>query len=212
MLFTCLDQGLRLLHPFLPFVSEELYQRLPSNPNKWESICIAHFPTATFAWNDNLAEEQMSRAQEVISALRSVQASLQILPKMNPRAAIVCKDESLFTSEMLSVAKVLARVAELNLVKDSPTGMLSSPVNAQTNIALDAKDLIDLNVELKSLAKKIVAAESSIANVHKKMAAPNYVEKTPESIKVKNTEKIELVEKELAELRKSEKFVREAMK
>merc|ERR1712176_1519822 len=44
-LYTCLDVGLRLLHPFIPFVTEELYHRLPSNPAKYESICIAPYPS-----------------------------------------------------------------------------------------------------------------------------------------------------------------------
>jgi len=44
VLYSCLDQGLRLLHPLIPFVSEELYQRLPSSPVKSDSICVADYP------------------------------------------------------------------------------------------------------------------------------------------------------------------------
>lgn len=53
VLFICFDYGLRLLHPMMPFVTEELYQRLPPSAAHRESICIAAYPQYTDAWNDS---------------------------------------------------------------------------------------------------------------------------------------------------------------
>ena len=54
VLYTCIDWGLRLLHPICPFVTEELYQRLPPSDAKTESICISSYPQPVLAWT-NLA-------------------------------------------------------------------------------------------------------------------------------------------------------------
>lgn len=52
VLFVCIDRGLRLLHPICPFVTEELYQRMPLSPTKAESICISDYPQPSNAWTD----------------------------------------------------------------------------------------------------------------------------------------------------------------
>ncbi len=77
ILFRCFEQGLRLLHPFMPFITEELWQRLPHNTAHHErarSICIAPYPTNSDA-SDAAAEVQVARALSVVAALRSLKAN-----------------------------------------------------------------------------------------------------------------------------------------
>lgn len=73
VLYTCLDQGLKLLHPFMPFVTEELYQRLPRRPEDTvKSICIARFPETVGAWNNASAEADWEFVNRVVHASRSL--------------------------------------------------------------------------------------------------------------------------------------------
>ncbi len=202
----------------------ELYQRLPPSPAKFESICISYFPPGVNAWVDEKSESEASRAQEVISALRSKQEALSILPKMKPHAVIIPDskkaalnntDLTTFTPQMMSMIKTLSRVGSLELGKDGcgvPQGMLGMPVNACVSIALDVKDLIDLNKELKAVDKKIGECEKQLANIDKKMQIPNYDTKTPDDIKQKNIEALDEQKKKLAELQKSRAFVEAALK
>merc|ERR1719253_537571 len=65
VLYTCLDKGLRLLHPIIPFVTEELYQRLPESPTKAESICVAEYPGGVISWENEKVEEKMEFARKI---------------------------------------------------------------------------------------------------------------------------------------------------
>lgn len=86
VLYTCLDHGLRLLSPMCPFVTEELYQRLPPSPSKSESISISSYPLGVIAWQNEEIEKRMEVAKEIAAGLRSSMSQLQVLPKMNPQA------------------------------------------------------------------------------------------------------------------------------
>ena len=73
--YTCLDHGLRLMHPFMPFVSEELYQRLPGR-HVLDSVAVVAYPSAQQHWIDNELEERFRVFQEVVHAIRSSRASI----------------------------------------------------------------------------------------------------------------------------------------
>jgi hypothetical protein len=76
-LWWCLDTGLRLLHPLMPFVTEELWQRLPRREADLEevpSIMVASYPEATSHWADNALEEQMTLIMDLVKCLRSERA------------------------------------------------------------------------------------------------------------------------------------------
>ena len=72
-LYTCLDAGLRLLHPFMPFVTEELWQRLPRRPTeKAPSICVSAYPLPTPSWQSSDAERDFDVVFAVVKAVRSI--------------------------------------------------------------------------------------------------------------------------------------------
>jgi valyl-tRNA synthetase len=79
-LWICLDAGLRLLHPFMPFVTEELWQRLPRQTTADSpcSIMIAEYPIAVDSWKDELVEAQMQINIDAIKALRSMKADYNV--------------------------------------------------------------------------------------------------------------------------------------
>ena len=77
-LYSALEGGLRLLHPFMPFVTEELWQRLPRCPGVTEgleSIMLAPYPTPVPGWTDARVEADMETAQTVVKAIRSLRSA-----------------------------------------------------------------------------------------------------------------------------------------
>jgi valyl-tRNA synthetase len=79
VLYTCLDQGLKLLHPFMPFVTEELYQRLPRRPNDTiPSIMISSYPAAVSEWDQPTAANDFEFVNHVVHAARSLATEYNI--------------------------------------------------------------------------------------------------------------------------------------
>jgi valyl-tRNA synthetase len=77
-LYTALESGIRLLHPFMPFVTEELWQRLPRVPGLTEgieSVMLAPYPVASPTWTDAVAEADLELAMTVVKAVRSLRAA-----------------------------------------------------------------------------------------------------------------------------------------
>jgi len=77
-LYIALESGLRILHPFMPFVTEELWQRLPRTPGLTEgieSIMLAPYPVVTPSWTDAAAEVDLELATTVVKSVRSLRAA-----------------------------------------------------------------------------------------------------------------------------------------
>ena len=73
VLYTCLDQGLKLLHPFMPFVTEELFQRLPRRPNdNVKSIMISQFPSEVAVWENSKALDDFEVINTIVKGARSL--------------------------------------------------------------------------------------------------------------------------------------------
>merc|ERR1719421_277002 len=166
VLFMCLDRGLRALHPLLPFVTEELYQRLPVAPWKSESICIAQYPTECPTWVNPKVEESMENLQKVCAGFRSLAASVSLHPRERPAAFLRHKDPSvvkvLVAAEplLLHLGKV-GSFTVLEAGKD-PSGSVASVVNDQCSVYLQVAALVDLGKEADKQEKKLAAAEKAL--------------------------------------------------
>lgn len=87
-LYRCLDSGLRLLHPTMPYLTEELFQRLPMTDDKPESICIAAFPIDQKTYASENVDEKMSQVMNAVKAFRSQLSALNVPKSANPNLAI----------------------------------------------------------------------------------------------------------------------------
>jgi len=84
-LYTCLDSGLRLMHPAMPYLTEELFQRLPHRKGEApDSICIAPFPETLVSFKDDGVEDHISQLQLVVSKFRSQLTALNVAKNANP--------------------------------------------------------------------------------------------------------------------------------
>lgn len=107
---NCFSTGLRLLHPIMPFVTEELYHHLPKHLRLSDSICISQFPEPVDAWVNVTLEEEMENMKTVVHSLRSLAATLGIPQNIHKTGFIVSKDEIIKNA----LAKLLSHISILS--------------------------------------------------------------------------------------------------
>jgi len=142
VLYTCIDRGLKLLHPMMPFITEELYQRLPHPDfNKSESICIAPFPTDDHFINNEI-EEKAELLFDIVHKINATQTQFNLKGK-KPRICLYSKDKSLtefFYNQSLFIVS-LTNGGQLSVTNDkddkSIKGWFVNVVNATTDVYLD---------------------------------------------------------------------------
>ncbi len=221
-----LDQSLRLLHPFMPFITEALWARLneaapqrgidaPAAQGK--ALVRAAWPTANGAWRNPDVETQMARLQEVIRAIRDAvtrvneSRSRQKQPALRNLPAAVIRADAAFAGlldQQRETFSRLARCEQTTVGADAPkpAGSMSFVV-AGTEVFVPVADLIDLKIEQERLEQEIAKTEKVLAGVRAKLANTNFTDKAPaEVVQVQRDrqrelgEQIEALRHHLAEL------------
>lgn len=191
----CLDVVLRLLHPFAPFVTEELWQALPLPEGRPRSISVARFPTPEEI-ADVADEADMARAIEVIAGVRAVRGNNNIGPGVAlPRLMLFTDDEAVGRA-LTGLAEHIARQSKAKGVEVCHTGD-ERPSPAATSVAADVEiviplaGVIDLDAERARLGKEIERVEADIAFVERKLGNEKFVSRAPADIVQKEREKLE---------------------
>jgi valyl-tRNA synthetase len=203
-LWTCLDAGLRLLHPFMPFVTEELWQRLPRRAAETApSIMVADYPAFTDDRTDNAVEESMAVAQEIVKATRSLRAAYNLPPKTKAELFIVTRGDAATDAAKQFSAGIaaLATCAKVDILCPDdavPAGCGVTVINESVSVYLMLKGVVDPAAEIAKLEKKSAQTAKQIADLQKKMEMPGYETKVPENVRADNTEKLAKLEAEVA--------------
>jgi len=178
-LHSCFMTSLRLIHPIMPFLTEELYQRLPKLPNerRKESIVIEGYPQA-MEWNAFKNEDlpkMMNIILEVISGIRALKQHYDMSAKDTPNVVIFCESE-LYTNEHLAqfeiAVQTLSKCGDVNFSdtqideQSLPLGFVVTNANGNT-IYMDIGKHVDVDKELEKLSKKFMKAEKEIVKVSK---------------------------------------------
>jgi valyl-tRNA synthetase len=190
MLAFVLETTLRLLHPIVPFITEEIWQALP---HTGETICTAPYPQIVDEWNDVEAEAAMEVTIDATRALRNLRAELGISPAPKLQGAVVpaSQDVRLTLTANAGLIASLARLSELKICDAAPgpgTGTwIGSPISG-AEMFLEIGDSIDLNRELERIDKEIAGIDKEIERAQAKLANPNFVERAnPEVVAKERT-------------------------
>eukprot|EP01138_Halocafeteria_seosinensis_P014615 gb/GECG01014920.1/.p1 GENE.gb/GECG01014920.1/~~gb/GECG01014920.1/.p1 ORF type:complete len:1066 (+),score=173.55 gb/GECG01014920.1/:1-3198(+) len=216
-LYACLDTALRLLHPIMPFVTEELWQRLPLRGASWDnqsadpsSIMVAPYPHFLEGFKFDGADENMSKVKDVVRAIRSIRADAN-LKRSKQVSTYVVSDDSEYAKIMEEQAedvKTLAVAKDLTVSADStaiPQGCAASVVNENVTVNVLMKGLIDdPEQEIAKLDKDIEKKQTSIIALEKKMSMPEYETKVPENVREQNSEKLSSLKAEVEQLQKKQ--------
>ncbi len=193
-LVMCLKNMLKMLHPFMPFITEEIWSYLPhgeeqaDNPNNY--LIKATWPKANIGCHFPAEEAKLEMAMEAIRAIRNIRAEADAAPSKKLRAIILASGEK---AEILkSGARYLqniANITEITFTEDKagiPEEVMSAVIDgAEIYVPLD--DLVDYKAELERLTKEKKKLEGEVERVVKKLSNPGFVGKAPE--KVINEEK-----------------------
>eukprot|EP00927_Polykrikos_kofoidii_P012600 TRINITY_DN15448_c0_g1_i1.p1 TRINITY_DN15448_c0_g1~~TRINITY_DN15448_c0_g1_i1.p1 ORF type:complete len:1130 (+),score=196.99 TRINITY_DN15448_c0_g1_i1:503-3391(+) len=215
VLYTCLDRCFRLMHPLLPYLTEELYQRLPPSPAKSNTIALAPYPTSVIAWINEAIEKEMEVMSEIAGRFRSQKVSLGMSPGARPRGFVRHSDLE-WATKLRTISTRFGRMAsmgEVVVLEDSdpePKGAVRDVVNDACLIFTEVKGL-DLSQELSRKKAQVSSALKTIRQYEDKIAAADYKTKVPVHVQEANSQKLEAARKEHTELEQSVIVLEQAM-
>ena len=203
-LYKCIYQGLCLLHPAMPFVTEELFQRLPAAETRPESISLAKFPEFEPQFFHADYAGLMDLLMDVIQSTRSMIATLNIPSKFKPKMEIACLDEPKlpFFGQNAALISTLAKIGEVESRKEhAMEGCIMHVINPSIGLYLQVKGMIDVKKEVERLEKKVGQLEGMMTKIKQKMSVKGYEEKVPEEVRKENKEKLETTTHEINTLK-----------
>ncbi|HLM00456.1 MAG TPA: valine--tRNA ligase [Pyrinomonadaceae bacterium] len=190
-IITILEQALRLLHPFMPFLTEELWQKLPevsprlhnaAYKKAQQTIMLADFPKGDPALIDERAESEMQAVIELISKARNIRAEMNIKP--SDRISLVVSAagnlEKIFAENEARILK-LARADELQIGENAriPKASARAVLTGGGELAIPLEGLIDFEKETERLENQLNKLEIENERLQKQLSNPNFVEKAP---------------------------------
>lgn len=200
VLVYVLTDILKLLHPFMPFITEEIYQAIPHDT---ASIMISKWPEydPTLSFADE--EAQMEKIMDAIRAIRNRRAEMNIPPSKKSKVYV----ETAFADVFAVGSEFIKRLAYASDVEIADAfGDLGNTVTIVTNdakIYIPLGDLVDFEAEAKRLQKELAAAEEKLAFINKKLDNPGFVNKAPEKVVQQNRDEAAKLTEKIANLRSS---------
>ena len=177
-----LENALKLLHPFMPFITEELWQHIKL---EGETIMLADFPKADQTLISSEVDDAMSYIQEVITALRNIRAEAGVAPSKEVSALIKTASESELSilSENKAFLMKLAKLSSLEFGKELQKPDLSGfRVVGHSEIIVPLLGLLDIEAESKKILDQIAKLEQGLANTNSKLSNETFVSKAPAAV------------------------------
>jgi valyl-tRNA synthetase len=188
VLVHVMDRTLRLLHPFMPFVTEEIWSRLSTiaaDPEGAEALIVARYPSADQARIDEEAERQFEAVQEFVRAIRNIRAEKKVDAGRWVEAFIVGGDATATAEGLLPAMEQLSRARPLYVVAtagEAPSEGVVTSVLAVGQVALPMAGLFDPEVERARLGKQIAEAEHEVASLKEKLANEQFTSRAPADV------------------------------
>ena len=202
-----LETALRLLHPIMPFITEEIWQKLPaelriadcglrnkSAGNKCESIMVAAFPVADEKLINAGAEQDMQMVRDLILAIRNIRGVMNISP--STQLTVIVKPENGELGSHLvrngEYVKTLARVKELRInANETKPRAAATAVIKGAEVFVPLEGVLDLAEERLRLQKEIAKVSQDVELFSKKLSNKNFTDKAPKAVVEKDTARME---------------------
>ncbi|MCU9592864.1 valine--tRNA ligase [Caldibacillus thermolactis] len=177
-----LDNTMRLLHPFMPFVTEEIWQNLP---HEGESITTAPWPTVNEAYTDKEASAQMKLLVEIIRSVRNIRAEVNTPLSKKIKMIISAHDDNTLQTLKMNQSYIERfcnpETLQIALNVDSPEKAMTAVVSG-AEIYLPLEGLIDIEEEIARLEKELEKLNKEVERVEKKLSNENFVSKAPKAV------------------------------
>jgi valyl-tRNA synthetase len=195
VLAHCFDAALRLLHPVVPFITEELWQKLPGR-REGDLLILAAWPVADERWRDAAAETGFATVEQAITAIRNIRAEYRVPPKARLRASVRPHSRaaaSAITAEQDTIVR-LAQLEAVVQVEGSPDGgTAGSGAHAVladgSEILVTLTGAIDVQQECRRLATERARLDQQLAALAGKLSNQNFVSRAPADVVAREREK-----------------------
>jgi valyl-tRNA synthetase len=188
-LLNVMMSSLKMLHPIMPFVTEEIWQTLAGDGT---SIMVSEFPTTQDTSHDPVADRQMGAIMETITSIRNIRGEMNIAPSKKLKVVISAPDEK--SRAIVEIGgSYITNLANLEAL--TITGNGEEPKNAATGVAgamriyVLLEGVIDFTAERKRLEKEMARVDKDLAAISKKLANQDFVAKASKAVVEKEEKK-----------------------
>jgi valyl-tRNA synthetase len=173
------ETALRLLHPAMPFLTEELWQRLEATGARPKSIALAQYPQPDESWGDAAAESEIAVVKEVVTMARTLRTESKLDPKQTFAGALYCRSASLAIAEQHAAA--IQKIARVTLAFKAQAAPKASAIRStpEFDLVLNIPEAQDDPVRRQ---KEIEQLQKNIANSERQLNDPVFMSKAPAKV------------------------------
>lgn len=187
-LVRVLEAMLRLVHPVIPFITEELWQTVaPLAGKTGNSIMNQPYPQADSNKIDSQAEKSIAILKELVNACRTLRSEMNLSPAMKVPLWVTGDTQTLH--EFSAYLSALAKLSDIHIVEDLPN--VGAPVSIVANFRLMLKVEIDIAAERDRLTKEMTRLQAEIAKAQTKLSNASFIERAPENVVVQEKERLQ---------------------
>jgi len=189
-LLTVLEQALRLLHPFMPYITEDLWQRLPGDKRLHKAyqgaeptVMLTAYPEGAAGLIDEAAESEMQAIIEVVSRVRNIRSEMNIKPGERIPIVVAAPDENLrkvFLAAREQISR-LVRASEVAVTErlEAPRASARAVLSGGAELAVPLEGLIDFEQERRRLQREQEKLQAEAAKLEAQLSNPNFVSRAP---------------------------------
>ena len=180
VLVYVLDQVLRLLHPFMPFITEEIWQSLPERES---ALIVAKWPEAREALSFKTEEAHMESVMNAIRAIRNRRAEMNVPPSKKATLYVLTSNPQVFT-EGEGFIQRLAYADKVELLEKEPENLngLVTCATADAKLYIPMGQLVDIAKEQERISKELDKARKNLASLNGKLSNENFTSRAPEAV------------------------------
>ena len=194
VLVEAVETALRLLHPIMPYVTEEIWQRLPKDARaKGAAVMVAPFPRPDPAKSDPAAEEAMQPLMRLVTGIRTIRATYEVAPRRRIDVTVVAPSakERSFLEGHAGVIRSLAALERLEVVADAPERPQTiRHAMDSLELRIPMAGLFDIAAEMTRLSKERLKIESELDGLRRKLENPQFVERAKPEVVAQSRERV----------------------
>ena len=202
VLVYVLDQTLRLLHPFMPYITEEIWQSLP---HEGKALIVAKWPVTSEALSFKEEEAHMESVMNAIRAIRNRRAEMNVPPSKKATLYVLTSKPQIFT-EGEGFIQRLAYADRVELLESEPTNLdgMVTCATADAKLFIPMGQLVDIAKELERITKELDKARKNLASIQGKLSNEKFTARAPEAVVNAEREKAKKAADLIASLEESE--------